>query len=730
MIIWDIIYWLCLPILCFSNVYCEDFTTKYTATPDSADTQSNIGQLASLLIVYDVDHVLLCKLGNFKTTINPESVPLLAALDERRKLFDKRILPPTIFSHGCGTVAKFMSGMGNKGNIMETTTLNKQGNVFPFEIRIANMGTAYLMNDIYFLRSFDNDGDTDSPLDILKVFFCDEDEMESNISSDIPLNRVLERRYLYSDIVSKVLTKQELPIFQDFMKKTTKDQRIIVSRDTLPSTNYSQGREYVKKILAKISSLARDWPYAMRSSEVLEVKDMVKYRNYMKDKINLGTTVVLIDDYLYHLNFACMNEHISDKYKILVILVRRFFNKGIPHLESKETQKSIPVPIGTLPYEPFRLREVQSKLLHMLDIIPPTASPLTFYKALRDEFMFKEPTSPKCGYDVTNPSPFYILIVMDCDMLSHILKLFIDDRMADEILLLLNIITYISVITNNKSCESSCDSSFTMVRHLITSGVYEWTNKIFPLPPIIGYSKRDTDNLFTDKISDSSQSSSSSKESTNFSRILDKHIFMAKFHTRLPRTRTLVLRLDFNGNLSNLQHTDYTCFLNAPTTPSDDIPAYPSKSDKIKQRLNLQFDMKLYKSLVTSSNGEVKAIILLHKIVNVLKGIDEILESTRSSSAKTTFLERSTSPTYSSPSVVPVGESEALMSTGTVEDISFIQILNSKKFTPIHEAPPTIYPPATYTFLSLFYTLIELLKNEFNSDQMFCIGSVNNYIAM
>ncbi|KAL7067334.1 hypothetical protein ACR3K2_22080 [Cryptosporidium serpentis] len=728
MIIWDIIYWLYLLILCFSHVYCEDITTKHTATLDSADTQSNIGQLASLLIVYDVDNVLLCKFSNSKAITNPESVPLLAALDERRKLFDKRILPPTIFSHGCGTVAKFMSAMGNKGDIMETTVLNKQGDVFPFEIQIANMGTAYLINDIYFLRSFD--GDMDSPLDILKVFFCDEDEIESNISSDIPLNRVLERRYLYSDIVSKVLTKQELPIFQDFMKKTTRDQRIIVSQDVLLSgTNYSQGREYVKKILAKISSLARDWPYVMRNSEVLEVKDMVKYRNYMKDKINLGTTVVLIDDYLYHLNFACMNEHISDKYKILVILVRRFFNKGSPDLGSRGTQKSIPVPIGTLPYEPFRLREVQSKLLHILDIIPPTASPLTFYRALRDEFMFKEPNSPKCGYDVTNPSPFYILIIMDCDMLSHLLKLFIDDRMADEILLLLNIITYISVITN-KSCESSCDSSFAMVRHLITSGIYEWVNKIFPLPPIIGYSRRDTDNLFTDKISGSSQSSSNSKESTNSSRILDKHIFMAKFHTRLPRTRTLVLRLDFNGNLSNLQHTDYTCFLNAPTTPSDNIPAYPSRSDKIKQRLNLQFDMKLYKSLVTSNNGEIKAITLLHKIVNVLKGIDEILESTKPSSAKTTFLERSTSSTYSSPSVVPVDESEALIPTSTIEDISFIQILNSKKFTPIHEAPPTIYPPATYTFLSLFYTLIELLKYEFSSDQMFCIGSVNNYIAI
>ncbi|KAJ1610462.1 putative signal peptide-containing protein [Cryptosporidium canis] len=699
--------------------FCDSSKISYVNSTVEKDS-SNIG--SALLLLYDVDNVILKHVGPGKTYINPEIVPLLASMDSLRKSKDSRILLPRIFSHGCGTAAKLSESKLIKPRVIDTNpNLNYSGDSNRFSIQIKDIGDAYLLNEVYFLIKNDQSDNIHFPIDIFKIFFADENELDANIPSVIPFSRVLERKSVYFDEIVTKLNGQESIFYKKFIQQA---QRTIGGRpfsvDTIISNmDEAQKKTFFKKLLTKISSFPKVWPFDIRSEELPFIKDLVKYRGFVKGKIQFGTTILLLDDLVAHFNFGCVHEHFSEEYKVFIIVVRKFMpNTDIDNL-SREFQKSIPVPIGTTPYSPFDIREVNSKVTKLLERLPEETHPDIFYKEIRNEFIYDSPTYPKCGYDISKPSPFYFLIVIECDILYNLIKLFIDDRMAEEVTYLLNISSYIVVITGRKSCEYS----FLMVKHLITSGLYQWSNKIIPLHNLKG---RSTDDI--DEFSPSfSQYSKNNKKYNKNQSNQDRHIFMSKLYSRVPRSRTMTLRLDYHGDPGTIQYSDYTCFLNAPPKEMEST-VFPSKSTKYRQLLNLQSDSKLSKFFGIPPLGEVKTITLVQKLAFVFNKIEGVLESTIKASS-------GSSGAGMEPDILSVHAMQSddeYISTiddrsDPDEDQTLHQVAAPKTGGSLRQppAPPTIYPQASYSFLSIFYTVVETLKDEFPKDYIFCVGSAN-----
>lgn len=696
-------------------------SSKISPTDSAVERDStNIG--SALLLLYDVDNVILKHAGPGKTYINPEIVPMLASMNNLRNSMDSRILQPRIFSHGCGTAAKLSESKLIKPRVLDSNqNLDYGGESNRFSIKINDIGDAYLLNDVYFLRK---DGQTDNkhlPIDILKIFFVDENELDANVPSIIPFSRVLERKSIYFDEIASKLNNQESIFYKKYIQKA---KRAIGGRpfsiDAIHiGMDEVQKKAFFKRLFGKISSFPKVWPFDVRSEELPFIKDLVKYRGYIKEKIKFGTTILLLDDLVAHFNFGCVHEHFTEDYKVFIIVIKKFIpNTDLDNL-SREFQKSIPVPIGTTPYNPFDIREVNVKVIKLLEKLPEETHPDTFYKEIRNEFIYESPTYPKCGYDVSKPSIFYFLIIIECDILYNLIKLFIDDRMAEEVTYLLNISSYIAVITGRKSCEYS----FLMVKHLITSGFYQWSNKIIPLSNLKG--------RHTDDVGESSpafsQYSKNVKNSNQNANNQDRHIFMSKLYSRMPRSRTMALRLDYHGDPSRIQYSDYTCFLNAPPRENEST-AFPSKSTKYRQLLNLQSDSKLSKFFGIPPNGEAKTISLLQKLTIMFNKIEGVLESTIKASNSATGTKSdsdilSVHTTQFDDEYVSTIED----STGVEDDQTLHQTLvprmgTSQKQAP---APPTTYPQVSYSFLSIFYTVVETLKDEFPKDYIFCVGSVN-----
>lgn len=707
---------ICIILLLF---ICFGESLKILPTDSNVEgDSSNIS--SALLLLYDVDNVILKHAGPGKTYINPEIVPMLASMDKLRNSRDSRILQPRIFSHGCGTAAKLSEIKLIKPRVLDSNpNLDYGTDSNRFSIKINDIGEAYLLNEVYFLRKDSQPDNIHIPIDIFKIFFVDENELDANIPSVIPFSRVLERKSIYFEEFASKLNSQESIFYKKYIQKAKRTiggrpfsiDAIINGMDEL------QKKTFFKKLFAKISSFPKVWPFDVRSEELPFIKDLVKYRGYIKEKIQFGTTILLLDDLVAHFNFGCVHEHFTEDYKVFIIVIKKFTpNTDLDNL-SREFQKSIPVPIGVTPYNPFDIREVNVKMIKLLEKLPEETHPDTFYKEIRNEFIYDSPTYPKCGYDISRPSPFYFLIIIECDILYNLIKLFIDDRMAEEVTYLLNISSYIAVITGRKSCEYS----FLMVKHLITSGFYQWSNKIIPLSNLKGRN--------TDKNESSPAFPRYSKNTKNSNQNLnnqDRHIFMSKLYSRMPRSRTMALRLDYHGDPSRIQYSDYTCFLNAPPRENESS-AFPSKSTKYRQLLNLQSDSKLSKFFGIPPNGEVKTISLLQKLTIMFNKIESVLESTiRASnnvaSPSTDSEILSVHTTHFDDEYTNTDDSTSVEDDQTLHQTVVTKVGTSYKQVP---APPTIYPQVSYSFLSIFYTVVETLKDEFPKDYIFCVGSVN-----
>ncbi|KAF7457272.1 hypothetical protein HWI79_2227 [Cryptosporidium felis] len=694
--------------------YGESLISLKTSVNEDEQEFSKIG--STLLLLYDVDNVILKHIGPGKTFINPEILPLLAFMDGLHKSKDSRIYLPRIFSHGCGTAAKFIESKSVKPPMMDQSQKSLSDyDLSPFSVSIEGVGEAYLINEVYYLKRYQQENH--SPIDILKLFFADKGELEVGTPSLIPFNRILERKSIYFDGISSKLSSQEFTIYRKYIQKAKRSiggQPFFL--DSIQTgVDDSQTKTLIKKIFAKISSLPKVWPYNLRCEELPFVKDLVKYRAYIKDKIQLGTTIVLLDDLVAHFNFACVHEHFTENYKVFIIIIKKFIPNSDLESLSREFQKSIPVPIGTTQFSPFDIREVKTKFSSLLERFSEETSPDIFYKGIRDEFINNSPTHPKCGYDVSKPSPFYFLIVIECDILHNLIKLFIDDRMSEEVTKLLFISSYLAVIPGRKSCEYA----FSMVRHLISSGFHQWANKILPLNNIKGSISEDV-NDFSPPFSQFQKKNSQNIDLNT----QDRHIFMSKFYSRMPRSRTMVLRLDFHGDPSKTQYSDFTCFLNAPSK-SDDISSFPSKSTKYRQILNLQSDSNISKFFGVPPYGEMKTIFLLQKLSIMFNKVEGILESTIQSSRGSSSTDSETNISLQALQLddyVEAGDQKHELEEHPLKIPPTNPQTDPKLATP---APQTIYPQASYSFLSIYYTIVETLKNEFPRDYVFCIGSIN-----
>ncbi|CUV06133.1 unnamed protein product [Cryptosporidium hominis] len=694
----------------------ESLKVLPTNTTDERDTSK---KSSTLLLLYDVDNVILKHVSPGKTYINPEIVPLLVSMYNLRKSNDPRILLPRIFSHGCGTAAKLSESKLAKPRIFDSNqSLDNNYDFHSFSTKIYDIGDAYLFNEVYYLKKYGQSETIHHPIDIFKIFFADENELETGIPSIIPFNRVLERKSIYFDSITSGLNSQESLFFKKYIQKA---KRTIEGRPFLldfihNGMDEAQGKTFLKKLFTKISSFPKVWPLHLRSEELPFIKDLVKYRSYINGKIQFGTTILLLDDLVAHFNFGCVHEHFTEEYKVFIIVIKKFIPNSDQENLSREFQKSIPVPIGTTPYSPFDIREVNVKMNKILQHFPVDTHPDHFYREIRNEFVYDSPTYPKCGYDISKPFPFYFLVIVECDILYNLIKLFIDDRMAEEVTYLLNIASYIAVITGRKSCEYA----FSMVKHLITSGFHQWSDKIMPLAMIKG---RNTDDSSEFSPPFSQYRKKSIKDSIQNSN-QDRHIFMSKLYSRMPRSRTMVLRLDYHGDPSAIQYSDYTCFLNAPPNRKELIN-FPSKSTKYRQLLNLQSDSKLSKFFGVPPNGEIKTIIILQKLITVFNKVDGVLESTMKASRNTAG---NAENSYQPPNAIQFDEEYVNPTDEGIdaEDI-LTQITPPKTSGHRHPAPapPTVYPQASYSFLSIFYTIVEALKDQFPKEYKFCVGSVN-----
>ncbi|KAH8583923.1 uncharacterized protein ELE39_002681 [Cryptosporidium sp. chipmunk genotype I] len=687
---------------------------------NTTDERNALKKGSTLLLLYDVDNVILKHVGPGKTYINPEIVPLLASMYNLRKSNDPRILLPRIFSHGCGTAAKLSESKLVKPRIFDSNqSLDNNYDFYNFSTKIDDIGDAYLLNEVYYLKKYGQPETIHHPIDIFKIFFADENELETGIPSIIPFNRVLERKSIYFDSITLGLNSQESLFFKKHIQKA---KRTIGGRpfllDSIPNgMDEVQGKAFLKKLLTKISSFPKVWPFDLRSEELPFIKDLVKYRAYISGKVQFGTTILLLDDLVAHFNFGCVHEHFTEEYKVFIIVIRKFMPNGDQENLSREFQKSIPVPIGTTPYSPFDIREVNVKINKILQNFPDDTHPDIFYKEVRNEFVYDSPTYPKCGYDISKPFPFYFLVIIECDILYNLIKLFIDDRMAEEVTYLLNIASYIAVISGRRSCEYA----FSMVKHLIASGFYQWSNKILPLTMIKGRNTDDTGEFSPPFSQYMKRNIKNSSQNSN----QDRHIFMSKLYSRMPRSRTMVLRLDYHGDPGRTQYSDYTCFLNAPPNVNEFIN-FPSKSTKYRQLLNLNSDSKLSKFFGVPPNGEIKTINLLQKLTTVFNKVEGVLESTMRASRIATSIETDDS----TPSHNMQFDEEYVNSTdeGTYTEVHIpTQIAPPKTSGQKHPtpAPPTVHPQVSYSFLSIFYTIVEALKNEFPKEYKFCVGSTN-----
>ncbi|OII75312.1 uncharacterized protein cubi_01833 [Cryptosporidium ubiquitum] len=695
----------------------ESFKVLPTNITDERDG-SKIGP--TLLILYDVDNVILKHVGPGKTYINPEIVPFLASMYNLRNSKDPRILLPRIFSHGCGTVSKLSESKLIKPRILDSNQSLDNDDSHHFSIKINDVGDAYLLNEVYYLKKDGQSEYIHHPIDIFKIFFADENELEANIPSIIPFNRVLERKSIYFDGPISGLNSQETIFYKKYIqkaKRTMGGQPFLIDSIT-NGMDEIQGKAFLKKLFTKISSLPKVWPFDLRSEELPFIKDLVKYRGYVNGKIQFGTTILLIDDLVAHFNFGCVHEHFSEEYRVFIIVVKKFIpNSDVENL-TREFQKSIPVPIGTTPYSPFDIREVNAKMNKLLQKLPEETHPDIFYREIRNEFIYDSPTYPKCGYDISRPFPFYFLVVIECDILYNLIKLFIDDRMAEEVTFLLNTSSYIAVISGRKSCEYA----FSMVKHLIASGFYQWSGKILPLATIKG---RNTDDLDDYSPSFSQHSKKNVKNPGQNLNSQDRHIFMSKLYSRMPRSRTMVLRLDYHGDPGRIQYSDYTCFLNAP--PNEDVPAnFPSKSTKYRQRLNLQSDSRISKFFGVAPSGEMKTVTILQKLTVVLNKVEGVLRSTAKASRNTLSPKDEHLATHTQSEEEHTNHMDEYV--GIEEEHIVAQSTTSKANTGQKQtasAPPTTYPQVSYSFLSIFYTIVEILKEEFPKEYIFCIGSTN-----
>lgn len=707
----------CIQLLLFIYIG-ESFVILPTNTTDENDA-SKIS--STLLLLYDVDNVILKHLGPGKTYINPEIVPLLAYMHNLHKSKDSRILLPRIFSHGCGTITKLSESKSVKPRIVDSSQSLDNSDVSDlFSIKIDEVGDAYLLNEVYYLKENGQSEYIHHPIDIFKVFFADENELETSIPSIIPFNRVLERKSIYFDGINSALNNQESIVYKKYIqkaKRTIGGQPIHID-SILNGIDEVQGKSFLKKLFIKISFFPKVWPFDLRSEELPFIKDLVKYRGYINGKIQFGTTILLIDDLVAHFNFGCVHEHFTEEYKVFIILVRKFIPNGNLENLSREFQKSIPVPIGTTPYNPFDIREVNAKMNKLLQKFPEETRPDIFYKEIRNEFIYDSPTYPKCGYDISKPFPFYFLIIIECDILYNLIKLFIDDRMAEEVTYLLNISSYIAVMSGRKSCEYA----FLMVKHLIASGFNQWSGKILPLTMIKGRNTDDLDDYSPPFSHYSKKNMNNSRQNLNSQ---DRHIFMSKLYSRMPRSRTMVLRLDYHGDPSRIQYSDYTCFLNAPPN-KDESMNFPSKSTKYRQQLNLQSNSRLSKFFGVRPSGEIKTITMLQKLIIVFNKIEGVLRSTIKASKNANSPEDDHDhPVHTQFDYEQTNHMDEYVN---IEDeYTITQGVNPKTSTGQKHttAPPTTYPQASYSFLSIFYTIVEILKNELPKEYIFCVGSVD-----
>ncbi|KAH7647464.1 hypothetical protein FG379_000680 [Cryptosporidium bovis] len=679
--------------------------------------EQDISTLGStLLLLYDVDNVILKHSKPGRTLINPDVLPLLASFDRLHKLNDTRILLPRIFSHGCGTAIKLSEIKSIKPYILNSNKIFKShGDIHPFSINIKDMGDAYLFDGVYFIKKVYSQEVVYHPLDILRTFFTDKHELESNMPSIIPFNRIIERKSIYFDSIYTNLTSLEASIFRNHIQnaKRTRDSYFSFGESPLKEMNDYQKKTYLKKLFIKISSFPKVWPLELRSRELTFIKDLVKYRKYTRNHIQIGTTIILLDDLAEHFNFGCTHEHFNDENMVFIIMIKKFVPNGNLENLTKEFQRSIPVPIGTVPYVPFDLREVHNKMSKILDKFPRETHPKLFYREVRDEFIKGSPTYPKCGYDVSNPSPFHFLVILECDILYNLITLFIDDKMSDEVTLLLNVSSFIAVLPNKKSC----DHVFSMVKLLISSGFYQWANKILPLPNIRTSFTSNLRGDFSQSFSHflNKEDSTLNKSSSN----QDKHIFMAKLYSRIPRSKTIALRLDFHGDPSKIQYSEYTCFLNAPPNQSE-LDKFYSKSNKYKQQLGPPSDMRFTKFMESKLDGEVKTTTILQRLVSALRDMEEILYS-----ARETHYSQEIDKEINSQNIWErtAGKNPGRIDTEDGDPSIYTEYMSgSPELKETHLAKSKTYPNSTYPFLSIFYTLVETLKTEFQKDYIFCIG--------
>ncbi|KAH8740012.1 hypothetical protein FG386_000839 [Cryptosporidium ryanae] len=671
---------------------------------------------STLLLLYDVDNVILKHSKPGRTLINPDILPLLASFDLLHKLNDTRILLPRIFSHGCGTAIKLSEIKSIKPLILSSNKIfNNYDNIHPFSINIKDVGDAYLFDGVYFIKKAHSKEVVYYPLDILRTFFTDKYELESNMPSIIPFNRIIERKSIYFDFIYSNLTSLEASIFRNHIQnaKRTKDNHFSFNESPLKEMNEYQKKTYLKKLFIKISTFPKVWPLELRSKELPFIKDLVKYRKYIRKNIQIGTTIILLDDLAEHFNFGCTHEHFNDENMVFIVMIKKFVPNGNLESLTREFQRSIPVPIGTVPYVPFDLREVHNKMSKILDKFPRETHPKLFYREVRDEFIKGSPTYPKCGYDVSKPSPFHFLIVLECDILYNLIALFIDDKMNEEVVFLLNISSFIAVLPNKKSCEHV----FAMVKLLISSGFYQWANKILPLPNIRTTVSNNSGGDFSPSFTYilNKEDSAQNRNLSNY----DKHVFMAKLYSRIPRSKTIVLRLDFHGDPSRAQYSEYTCFLNAPPNLNGNSKLY-TKSNRFRQQLGSQSDIRITRFLELKLDGEIKTTTILQKLVSAFKDIEDILNSARE--------------TYNNAEInkgtnIGVNNEEQLSED---EGRNLVEDENLSIYSANHQRNPTLgesflfqsttYPKATYPFLSIFYTLVETLRKEFQKDYIFCTG--------